>query len=219
MESGNPDIDCSALVNDPRQAAGDIGLTGGQNILKCLDYLDKLYPDKNINKHYRAIQGLFIGIGSGNLTDPQTPSDPNEKDGPGGVGAQGYITGKSALPYTIYFENKDTAALPAQDVTVTDQLDSSKVDLSTFRFGVISFGNNRFIPPAGQNSFTTNIDLRPAKNLIVKVTGSLNPVTGIVSWKFNSLDPPPCKRHSIRLQDSYRRIRPHPKDRQASPSP
>lgn len=122
-------------------------------------------------------------------TDPRTPNDPNEKDGPGGVGAPGYITGKTALPYAIYFENKDTAALPAQDVTVTDQLDPSKVDLSTFRFGTISFGSRAFTPPAGQTSFTSFVDLRPNRNLVLKITASLNATTGLVTWKFNSLDP------------------------------
>ena len=70
-----------------------------------------------------------------------------------------------------------------------DQLDPTKVDLSTFSFGVISFGKQRFTPPAGQQSFTSVVDLRPEKNLLVKITANMNPTSGLVSWTFNSLDP------------------------------
>jgi hypothetical protein len=33
------------------------------------------------------------------------------------------------------------------------------------------------------------VDLRPEKNLIVRITASLNPATGILSWRFTSIDP------------------------------
>src|SRR5207302_7602187 len=128
------------------------------------------------------------GDDGGNGTDPRTPNDPNEKSGVGGVGPQGFITGKGALSYAIYFENEDTASLPAQDVFVTDQLDPAKVDLSTFAFGLISFGSRTFVPPAGQKSFVGFVDLRPGKNLLVKIVGSFNTSTGQITWTFNSLD-------------------------------
>src|SRR5205823_4446048 len=125
----------------------------------------------------------------GGDTDPRTPNDPNEKSGVGGAGSQGFITGKGALSYAIYFENEDTAALPAQDVTVSDQLDLSKVDATTFSFGLMSFGNRRFTPPAGLKSFVGFADLRPEKNLLVKIVGSFNAASGQITWTFNSLDP------------------------------
>jgi hypothetical protein len=130
----------------------------------------------------------FPDIPPGN-TDPETPNDPNEKDGPAGFGPAGFITGADTLPYAIYFENKDTAALPAQDVVVTDQLDPNLVDLSTFSFGPISFGNRRVTPPLGQTQFVTQVDLRPAKQIILRITGKLDPATGLLTWRFNSLDP------------------------------
>jgi hypothetical protein len=125
----------------------------------------------------------------GRDSDNRTPNDPNDKSGPGGFGPARYIPGETALPYVIYFENKPEASLPAQDVTVTDQLDPNLVDLSTFNFGVISFGNRTVIPPIGQTEFATTVDLRPARQLIVKITGKLNTTTGLVRWDFNSLDP------------------------------
>jgi hypothetical protein len=117
-----------------------------------------------------------------------TSNDPNDKVGSDGAGANHYVAGEKLLPYAIYFENKETATAPAQDVTVTDQLDPSKVDLSTFSFGAITFGARRFMPPAGQKSFVGYVDLRPEKSLLVKITANLNPATGLVTWTFNSLD-------------------------------
>ncbi|MFL6209710.1 MAG: LamG-like jellyroll fold domain-containing protein [Pyrinomonadaceae bacterium] len=122
-------------------------------------------------------------------TDPRTPNDPNEKDGPAGFGPAGFITGADIFPYAIYFENKDTATLPAQDVVVTDQLDLNLVDLSTFSFGPISFGNRHVTPPLGQTQFVTQVDLRPAKQIVLRITGKLDTATGLLTWRFNSLDP------------------------------
>jgi hypothetical protein len=122
-------------------------------------------------------------------TEGVTSDDPNEKVGVEGAGPGHYIKGDKLLPYAIYFENKETASAPAQDVTITDRLDPAKFDLSTFDFGVIAFGGRRFTPPAGQKSFVGFVDLRPEKSLLLKIAASLNPDTGVVSWTFNSLDP------------------------------
>ena len=122
-------------------------------------------------------------------TDPRTPNDPNEKDGPAGFGTAGFLTGADTFPYAIYFENKDTAALPAQDVVVTDQLDPNLVDLNTFSFGPVSFSNRHVTPPLGQTQFVTQVDLRPEKPLVLRITGKLDAATGLLTWRFNSLDP------------------------------
>ena len=50
--------------------------------------------------------------------------DPNEKVGPAGVGSQHFVPGDEALQYEIYFENVATATAPAQEITVSDTLDS-----------------------------------------------------------------------------------------------
>ncbi len=116
-------------------------------------------------------------------------SDPNEKEGPHGLTDQHYIAGAQPMTYSIFFENQETATAPAQTVVVTDQLDSTKLDLSTFRLGLIGFGDTVVNVPAGLTSYNTDVDLRPAKNLIARIQASLDASTGIVEWRFQSIDP------------------------------
>ena len=127
--------------------------------------------------------------GPSGLTDPRTPNDPNDKSGPGEIGTAHYYTGDVALPYVVTFENIDTASLPAQDVVVNDQLDPNVFDLTTFRFNAISFGDKLVTPVTGVNQFTTDVDLRPAKQAIVRVNGNFNSTNGLITWRFNTLDP------------------------------
>ncbi|MET0622696.1 MAG: CSLREA domain-containing protein [Pyrinomonadaceae bacterium] len=116
--------------------------------------------------------------------------DPNDKVGPQGVEEAHFINGAQPSSYVVFFENKPEATAPAQDVVVTDQLDLTKFDLSTFQLGPISFGKDKFVaPPPGLSQWMTDVDLRPANNLIVRVNAGLNPQTGIVRWSFISLDP------------------------------
>ena len=113
--------------------------------------------------------------------------DPNDKIGPNGD--DGFIDGVAPLPYTILFENKSTASGDAFEVTVTDQLDTAKYDLTTFSLGPISFGST-FVPvPPGLKSYTTEVDLRPAKNILVGIDAALDVNTGVATWKFTTLDP------------------------------
>jgi len=117
----------------------------------------------------------------------QVSRDPNAKAGPGG--AAGFIDGVAPLAYTVQFENVATASGDAFEVTVTDQLDTTKYDLDTFSFGDISFASKYVPVPPGQKSFSTEVDMRPAVNILVGVDAALDTVTGIVTWKFTTLDP------------------------------
>jgi hypothetical protein len=117
-------------------------------------------------------------------------SDPNDKVGAQGAGAQHFIAGFEPMRYSIFFENKPEATAPAQDVVITDQLDVSKFDLSTFSLGPVSFGKDRIVtPPPGLSEWTTDVDLRPANKLVVRISAKLDKATGLVTWKFISLDP------------------------------
>ncbi|MGZ4985100.1 MAG: DUF7619 domain-containing protein, partial [Chthoniobacterales bacterium] len=116
--------------------------------------------------------------------------DPNEMVGPTGAGSQHYISGDGRFGYSVFFENKPDATAPAQNVVVTDRLDPSKFDLSTFSFGRVSFGDASFVSsPFGQKSLNVDVDLRPSKNLIVRVIAGLDSVTGVVTWNFQAIDP------------------------------
>ena len=115
--------------------------------------------------------------------------DPNDKSGAQGTGDGRFLTGAQPLRYTIYFENLETATAPAQEVLVTDQLDPSKLDFTTFSLGQVTFGTRSIVPSSGSSAFTADVDLRPAKNLIARVQGNLNFDTGLLTWRFLSLDP------------------------------
>jgi Tol biopolymer transport system component len=120
---------------------------------------------------------------------PGSPHDPNEKIGPDGVGTGRFVSGAQPLAYTVAFENVATATAPAQDVVITDQLDTADLDLSTFSFGPISFGAHTVVPPPGLTNYSTDVDLRPANNLIVHISAVLDTGSGMLTWSFTSLDP------------------------------
>jgi uncharacterized repeat protein (TIGR01451 family) len=108
--------------------------------------------------------------------------DPNDKLGPTGLVSLG-----QQLPYTIRFENTGNA--PAQRVTVADTLDTSVFDVSKLSLGEIRFGDFYVAPPPGLSRYATELDLRPERNLIVRVGAELDPVTGILVWQLRSVDP------------------------------
>lgn len=115
--------------------------------------------------------------------------DPNEKTGPtkgANITAQ---PSSNALPYVVSFENQSTASGAAQQVVITDQLDLAKVDLSTFSLGPLSFGNTTVVPPPSQTSYVKILDMRPAQDLLVKIDAALNSASGLVTWRFTTLDP------------------------------
>lgn len=71
---------------------------------------------------------------------------------------------------------------------ITDNLDGTKLDLTTFSFGPIRFANRQITPPPGLEQFSSDVDLRPDKNLIVRIRAGLD-ATGRASWYFGSIDP------------------------------
>jgi hypothetical protein len=115
--------------------------------------------------------------------------DPNDKVGPVGYTAAHDITGAGKLNYTIFFENDPAATAPAQTVVVTDTLDATALDFSTFSFGTFTWGSTTVMAPAGSKTFTKDVDMRPAMNLIVRVEAGLNELSGVITWRFTSLDP------------------------------
>jgi NPCBM-associated, NEW3 domain of alpha-galactosidase/Periplasmic copper-binding protein (NosD) len=128
-------------------------------------------------------------ISSPQTTCPVNSLDPNNKYGPAGVGLARYVGGSSPLPYAVAFENKPDATASAQQVAVTDQLDRNKLDLATFGLGPIVFGNIKVVPPPGLSQYSTDVDLRPTTNLIVRINAGLDMTTGLAIWRFTSLDP------------------------------
>ncbi len=115
--------------------------------------------------------------------------DPNNKVGPQGAGQPGWVSGRQPLTYAVVFQNLPGATAPAQQVVITDQLDATKVDLSTLSLGPISFAGNRLVPPPAASTFAADVNLQLAENLLVRVNASFDPNTGLVTWRFLSIDP------------------------------
>ncbi|MCX6224898.1 MAG: T9SS type A sorting domain-containing protein, partial [Bacteroidia bacterium] len=116
--------------------------------------------------------------------------DPNEMIGPAGYGASRWIQKNNSMPYTVLFENKSTATAPAHIVTVTDTLDLTKYDLKEFGFGSFGFGDTTLVPDGNKlKAFSRDVDLRPDMNLIARVSGRVDTLTGVIKWEFLSLNP------------------------------
>jgi hypothetical protein len=138
---------------------------GGSAITACSDVLPPRWRDS-----------LLVTIVSS--------YDPNDK-----LGAQGTLPLQQAIPYSIRFENASTATAPAQQVVVSDPLNTALVDPATVSLDAITFGSIRIVPPPGLRSYATQVDLRPAKNLLVNVSAAVDLFTGVLSWYFSSIDP------------------------------
>ena len=55
--------------------------------------------------------------------------DPNDKVGMVGTNELNYIQGNVPIPYTIYFENNPAATAPANEVYITDVIDTTTLNL------------------------------------------------------------------------------------------
>ncbi len=115
-----------------------------------------------------------------------TSADPNDKLGLLGVGAERFITPHQPLPYLIRFENMPDASAPAQEVLVRDTLDADVFDLATFELGEIRFGERRVPVPPGRRAFSTRVPLDDRFEVLI--TAGLAEATGIVTWRFTTID-------------------------------
>jgi len=116
-------------------------------------------------------------------------ADPNDKVGPGGFGAASFIASESVLPYRIDFENASTASAPAQQVEITDQLDSN-LDWSTFTLDTIGWGDTVIAVPANEQHFQTTVPMTyNGQTFDVLVQVGINLGTGLITAQVFSIDP------------------------------
>jgi RHS repeat-associated protein len=152
-----------------------------QNVLANQPSMQRVYPDPPPDPCATCITipGLpFYG-------PIKMANDPNGKI-TSGFGDQGYIPAGVPITYTIFFENQQTATLPAQKVTVTDTL-SSSLDWSTVQLNQITFNNVVLNVPDRAQTYTEQASVSTDANP-VKVAASLNPLTGQLTWTMQSID-------------------------------
>lgn len=120
---------------------------------------------------------------------PVVSFDPNDKVGRLGGGEERWVSDRAPFVYTVFFENLETASAAAQEVVITDPLDTTKLDLSTLALGPIAFADSTVTPAPGVQAWSGGVDLRPEQDLIVSIDAALDEATGVVTWRFRSLDP------------------------------
>ena len=115
--------------------------------------------------------------------------DPNAKTGPAGFGPDGFVSSDSAVPYRIDFENEASATAPAQQVVITDQLDSD-LDWSSFALTEIGFGDRLIAVPGNTQHFETIVPTSyNGVDFEVWIEAGINYATGVIYAVFQSLDP------------------------------
>ena len=126
----------------------------------------------------------------GGTSNPVNSFDPNDIYGyRSESGSKAVKKDWTDVYYTIEFEN-DTAfaTASAQDVYLTDTLDSRYFDLKSFAPTSLKIGDKK-VELSGEPNFVTTVDMRPKINAIAQVECQYDEQRGIAKWHFTSLDP------------------------------
>ena len=121
------------------------------------------------------------------------PLDPNEKVGPPGIGPLRLVPVTDTLHYVIYFENVPTATAPAQQVVITDALDPD-LDWTSLHFQEVAFGDQVLPFASGTYQSYARQIIPDYRDVITKqwwldISGEVDPLSGLVRWTFETLDP------------------------------
>ncbi|MFC5556094.1 CARDB domain-containing protein, partial [Methylobacterium iners] len=133
-----------------------------------------------------SIQDSFSDIIK-KITSIIVPRDPNDILGPQGFGPDRWVD-DDALPYTIRFENVSDATAPAQQVTVTQQLDRN-LDARTFRLGDFGWGDITIDVPDNVAFYSERLDLTATKGYLLDVVAGVDLERGEAFWSLTTIDP------------------------------
>jgi RHS repeat-associated protein len=123
------------------------------------------------------------------LQKAATANAPNTLINPDSFGEKSWLASGSNIPYNIRFTNNNpSGTTPVAKITITQQLDSN-LDLNTFSFSDINFGDTTITIPFGRQSFAKRLDLRSTQGVFVDIDASIDPATSTVTWNFISIDP------------------------------
>jgi len=153
------------------QKAVETMLDKGKECLEKVDTISKIYTHR-VETRQRADVGFSY--------------DPNEKQGAGGV--DGYIRADDQITYRILFENLATATAGAEEVLIEDVLPEG-LDLSTLEFLGVQVGELQRALPDGTTQLNLDLDMRPAKPVIVQVRSELDANRRTLRVRFKGIDP------------------------------
>jgi hypothetical protein len=103
-----------------------------------------------------------------------TSVDPNDLEGPAGVGAQHFIQAGAPLTYKVLFENIASATAAAESIKIRNHLDGQTLEPASVLFAGVRFGHTRYMLPYPSPTLDETFDLRPQVNAQVHVTASVS---------------------------------------------
>jgi hypothetical protein len=116
-------------------------------------------------------------------------SDPNDIQGPTGVGDGHWVAVSARLPYVIHIENDSThATAPTRLVSIRQPLDDA-ADARTFRLGRFGLGTRVFDVPANRAYYSQRLDLRDSLGVYVDVSAGIDVTSREAFWVFRAIDP------------------------------
>ena len=188
-----------SIVGALTSCASAFGVKNASEITVAIDNL--LHPFAAVN----CIQSFFSKKPNCPPTPPnggksksQPPADPNDIYGYLSEAGNKFIADHvEKINYTVEFENDPTfAEASAHTIVIKDTLDSRYFDLKAFtptgiKIGSreVSIGGDDVVTNNDKTTFVKTIDMRPEINAIAQVEGTFSQKTGIVEWRFTSLDP------------------------------
>lgn len=115
--------------------------------------------------------------------------DPNDIQGPVGVGAKRWVSAKEKIPYTIRFENDaQFADAPAQRVAIRCPI-HTKLDINSVRLGDFGFSKLNFTIPANLSTYSAVLQTSDSLGVNVNVFAGIDVVNKEVFWLLTALDP------------------------------
>lgn len=184
VNPANAILNCSkfAVTNAPLVKIGRMAIFAVNSYMTYQNLKEDCAPS-NINSFELALYGI------GSVT-------PEDKYGPAGFdqgsdlaieNKKRFIPEGQLFEYKIDYWNKEDATAPAAEVFIRDTLDTN-FDINTFNFTEIGFLRWK-LPLDGGKYFNVTVDMRPDKNLLVNVEGTLDIDNRVVFWTHRSLDP------------------------------
>ncbi len=109
--------------------------------------------------------------------------------GPFTAESNGFVPSEQDIPYTVRFQNPESANSVTSEVRVSLRLEAN-ADPRTFRVGQIQLGSLPAIDvPVNQPSFSGEYDFVASRGFILRVSGGIDLPSATASWVLQAIDP------------------------------